>query len=199
MENNLIKFEIENLPQLAKDIEQTAKAIVIFDNKDYENAGNLAVKCQSVIKKIEDQRKLLKAPILEQGKAIDKQAKELIAPFENAKKQIQNSMREYMTVLEKERAKIEQETEQETGHAVTVLNEPAKNSGLQVRKSLKAEVTDVKSFIKWLAKHIDDSDQYMDFIEVKESKITAFMTANPLIKIDGVKVETKETLITKSK
>lgn len=80
-----------------------AEKIIVTNDHDYEQAADLIGDIASRIKKFDDMRKQLKAPVLEAGRNIDNLFREPIDQGVAAKKILESKMLDYLAVVDKRR------------------------------------------------------------------------------------------------
>lgn len=228
--------------ELSTTILDKAKDIIVCDDETFEIANKLAESCQTAIKRIEAQHKLVKAPYLQACQAIDAEKKRLMANFEEAKRiamegaysykmakeaRLAKEREEARKAAEEEQKRLQEEmakkaaeaetatTEEErlykeaeivklqneaasTAPVVPIIKKP--KGGPSVRESFVGTVTDKVKFLKFVAQHIDDNPEFIDFLEVKQTKINNYIKMTKGLKaLDGVEITKGVTLVTRSR
>ena len=85
-----------------------------------------------------------------------------------------------------------------TAPVVPIIKKP--KGGPSVRENFVGTVTDKVKFLKFVAQHIDDNPEFLDFFEVKQTKINNYIKMTKGLKaLDGVEITKGVTLVTRSR
>lgn len=192
----------------AREFVTQAQALVIRNPTEYEGAAGILKNIKGASNRIEEERKKLKAPILEAGRAIDKFFGDPLTALETAEKTIKQKLVIYSNEQERlqreeqaradARARKDQEElaakarkAQEEGklERAAVLEERAASVVAPIIDRTPAKVAGVSYREVWKFRIIDEAKvprQYCDVSESKLRKVVQALKADA--QIEGVEV-----------
>mgnify|MGYP000168031833 CR=1 FL=1 len=213
MENNQLIHQypaLQKFNEAREQIQQLAEAcknIVITDNNTLEQGKNLAKNAKKIETLIEDKRKEITKPLLDEKKQIDDFAKSITADLNAAVKDLRAQILKYeqeqerarqeeLRRLEAERCAREEELSRQMAEAhridpvvVQKFQELKSQQAVAVAESPKNSITKV-----WTFEIIDDNLIPREFLMPDEIKIKAAVRAG-FREIPGVLIYQKDQLV----
>lgn len=186
--------DAKRLAEVAVDWQETAKSYKIASPEMAEAAAEDLRTIKGHQKAVEDLRKKLKQPSLDEGKAIDgffKKPKDFLS---KAEKLLKDAILTFQREEEAKRlaaANDNQPLDEDDFEAPAVQAEPTKLDGISSRSTWKAEVTDKMALVKAVAA----GDAPLDALLVNQSHLDAMARSlREAMKVPGVKPYEEKTL-----
>lgn len=171
------------LPEIAEQSKQVlaqAKAILVMNDDDYKTATEFCQLCREAINRIEKQRNILKAPVLEAGRMIDAKARELSANFEEAMHIVQEEANTYRRMMEA---------------ALVKAQEAARRAAVEEQKRIQEELVKKEAEIQDVESHEERILKEAEVVKLKnESKAVATVVPIPKVVKSNAGVSERKTL-----
>lgn len=155
--------------------------------RDLELAGETLREVAGAKKAVEEARKRLKAPALEQGREVDAVFKTVLAPLDAANRALRAKVLAFEAEEAKRRAEQEAELAEQVGSAVSLPKVEAP-AGISGQERWVAEVTDKKAFVQACVR--GKGAAHLGLIEVNDKDLQALARASKEhLDIPGVTVK----------
>lgn len=177
--------EIEFKTQI--DPEVLNREVVISNQEEYTQAGDVMKLCKNKIKEIDEERKLYTQPLDESKKRIMAKAKSITEPLEKYVEKISKAMGEWYLAEEKrrqeEQKKLEEQAIKEAGDSPDVIVpivESVKTTRGQVSTTTGIKYNDFEI--------VDEALIPREYLMVDESKIKEAINKGGVKSISGIKI-----------
>jgi hypothetical protein len=174
------------------------KRVVVKNVESLDYAKELVKKSKQIEKAIEDKRKEVTAPLVEEKRKLDNIAKRLTEDLSAAIKELRSQILAFEAELERQRLEklraIEEEKRRQEAEAETSIDASIKSLQLAAEaKELQSEKS--KSLRKvWKYEVVDEILVPREYMSVSDVKIKAAVTAG-IREIAGVRIFQKEQLV----
>lgn len=166
-QTNSTDLKLPEISELSETVLDKARGILVMSDDDYAQATEFCQLCKEALNRIEAQRKVLKAPVVEAGKLIDAKAKELSRNFLEAMEMVQREAATYRRLQEQALAKAQEE---------------ARRAAVEEQKRIQAELAKKQEELAKVESHEERILKEAEAVKLtKESRTVA--TAVPVPKI----------------